>query len=509
MKKSLFIAIFILQGCMVGPNFTPPPQKELSKKDTKYLKSWWRIYHDKNLNRLISLAYRQNLDLKSAGVRILESRALLGVSRGYAFPQLQKVSTNGLIQNAKSQPQSSFTTTAGFDLGWEIDFWGKYARGVESSKAKLFASIASYRDVLVSIIAEVVKNYITYESLRERIIYAKRAIKIQEYVVKITKIQFNSGNVSELDMQQAKSQLYSLKSTLYELKLAKVKAQHSLALLLGVTPNKILKYLNKNTPPDKITTYLKNDKNIIQLDDRYSWRLSLVPIPKLNPNKRFDAKLLSQRPDVKVAEYIAQSKAADIGVAEAKLYPSFSLIGSIGYTNNSLLPYDITVLAGPSFGWNIFQYGRIREYIRLKDAVFEESLIEYNKTLLRAINEVSFALNSYRLHKKELIQNQKALKAAIRAFNISIKQYSDGLVSYQRLLNSIEKLTKYQDQYASIKASVAVDVALLFKALGGGWQISTNKAYLSNDNISNLKSRGYWEKKLKKEQILLPKGWMK
>ena len=167
----------------------------------------------------------------------------------------------------------------------------------------------------------------------------------------------------------------------------------------------------------------------------------------------------------------------------------------------------LSITIGPSFAWNILNYGQIRNQIRLKDARFEESLYTYNKTVLRAVSEVSNALEGYVLTKEQQEQNRKALEATIRAFNLSVIQYNDGLVSYQRLLTTVEKLTATQDRFAVIKGNVALNAVALYKALGGGWQISRGKTYLSKETVERMKARTDWGTMLDGNATILPKGF--
>ena len=506
----------LLGGCAaVGPDFQGPGKVKLPAKWEKnrkqkdpHLARWWKIYQDRNLDRLVNLAWKQNLDLKSAGLRILQARAALGISEGMAFPQLQQLSGSATVSDDNRAAHSVRSTNLGFDLGWEIDFWGKYARGTESAEANLYASLASYNDILVSIIAEVARNYIAYRTAQERIAYARRNIALQEYVVKVTEIQFNSGNVSELDMQQARTQLHSTRGNVYSVELSKIRARNAIALLLGLNPTEVERYLPGHYR-DRLDRHVFKSKGTIQLkeDQKDIFSTSIIPHPRFDPRRPIDAELITRRPDVKVAEYQAHARSAQIGVAKADLYPSFSLFGSISYANTNLSLSKISVVAGPSFAWNILQYGRIRNNIRLQDALFEESLVKYNKTVLSAVHEVSYALDNYRYTLDQLKESEAAIKASVRAFNISMRQYNDGLVSYQRLLNSIESLTRYQDQYARLKGDLATQVALLYKALGGGWQIARGGRYLSEETVRHLKERSDWGKMLEGEQVRLPKGW--
>lgn len=509
------IVSLMLASCQsVGPDFKGVSRAKLpsnwkkSKTKDKNLAKWWRIYNDATLNRLINLAYKQNLDLKSAGLRILQARATLGISQAMTFPQLQKVSGQSIAKKDSNPSPLSFnhSNSMAFDLGWELDLWGKYRRGQEASEANLYATIASYNDILVSVIAEVARNYIAYRTAQERIIYARRNIALQEYVVKVTKIQFNAGNVSELDMQQALTQLHSTRLAVYELELSKIRARDAIAMLLGLNPLEVKRYLPGNYK-DKLSRYLNKQKGTIQIREgkKNIFGVSLIPNPRFDPRRPIDAELITRRPDVKVAEYLAHSKSAQIGIAKSELYPSFSLLGSISYGNTDISTSNISIIAGPSFAWNILQYGRIKNKIRLKDAIFEESLVNYNKTVLKAVSEVSYALDNYRYTLNQLKESEMAIKASVRAFNISMRQYKEGLVSYQRLLNSLEKLTRYQDQYARLNGALATQVALLYKALGGGWQMAKGGRYLSKESIANLKKRTDWGKMLEDSKIRLPK----
>ncbi|MEA3419573.1 MAG: TolC family protein [Campylobacterota bacterium] len=517
------LTILMLSGCAkLGPDFMgignppiPEKWKHNGKRDDKAIAQWWRTFHDPTLNRLIQKAYVQNLDIQSAGLRIAQARAVLGISEGLAFPQAQSIS--GSASSSHTKAVDVATVGLNFDIGWEMDIWGKYARGIESSEANLYASLASYNNIMVSVIAEVARNYINYRTAQERIAYAKRSVLIQERVTKMTEIQFNSGNVSELDMQQARSQLYNTRSAIPSIELTKIKARNAIALLLGtneISVNKILASGSKKYQ-DSTSQYIGQEKQgVMQIKDSSSSLLNIAMIPqaRLNPYNKIDADLITRRPDIKVAEYHVRSNNALIGASIAELYPSFSLFGNIGLNSNNASGSWVSgsnalgVTVGPSFSWNIFQYGRIKNKIRLQDAVFEESLVNYNKSVLSAVAEVSNALQGYILTEKQQTENRKAVDATVRAFNISVVQYNDGLVNYQRLLTTVEKLTSTQDRYAVIKGNLAINVILLYKALGGGWQISKGKSYLSAQTAAKMKKRVDWGRYLDPDMTRLPEG---
>ena len=497
----LSFLLVLLAGCTkLGPDFTPPKAPKLpqelqknNKESAKELAMWWRVFDDATLNALITQATSQNLDIQAASLRILQSRTLLGLADGLQYPQVQNLSGS---YTTTYRGGFHDMTTLGFDIGWEMDIWGKYARGIESAQANLYTSIANYHDIMVSVIAEVARNYIIYQTTQERIEYAKRNIAIQERIVKLTELQYHSGNVSELDMQQARTQLYNTQASLPSLELAKIKAVNALAVLLGTTSDKISAMLQTGTNanrPHQFATYLQTtQKGAIQLldDTKQLTALGYIPLPHIDPYKKIDAALLMQRPDIKAAEYRAHAASAKIGKAQAKLYPSFTLFGTIGINSPSILGENLSVSAGPAFSWDIFHYDRLKNQVRFADARFEESLVKYSKKVLQATRDVSDALHAYISAKEQLQERQKALEATVRAFNISVRQYQDGLVSYQRVLSTVEKLTYTQDLYAQTRGAMATDVILLYKALGGGWQGSDKHSYLSKEHKEAFKKRG-------------------
>jgi outer membrane protein TolC len=509
-------------GCTkLGPDFhgikNPPIPASMHRGTARdaSIVQWWKTFHDPVLNTLVEKAYAQNLDIKSAALRIIQARAVLGISQGMMFPQVQTLS--GKASTTHTGMSDVQTAGVGFDMGWELDLWGKYARGIETSEANLYASVATYDNIMVSVIAEVARGYINYRTAQERLTYAKRNVIIQERVTKMTQIQFNSGNVSELDMQQARSQLYNTRTAIPAVELTKVKARNALALLLGMDAAKVDTLLKRGDikTQEEANRFIGKHRGIIQLKESAQSLTDINIIPKttLDPHYRIDANLLTQRPDIKAAEYLVHANSARIGSAMADLYPSFTIFGNIGYNANNQFGTWINgsdalgVTIGPSFSWNIFNYGRIKNQIRLQDAIFEESLGKYNKSLLSAVSEVSNALSGYILTQQQQSENHKAVEATIRAFNISVVQYNDGLVNYQRLLTTVEKLTTTQDRFATIKGNVALNAVALYKALGGGWQINRGRRYLSKETAERMKARTDWEHYLDANMTVLPKGF--
>ncbi|YCO00905.1 TolC family protein [Vibrio sp. VNB-15] len=517
------LSVLGLSACTtLGPDYVHPEQtalpsnwsveKAAAAQDTEQseqkLQQWWQQFNDPTLNLLVEMASQQNLDLEAAGLRIVQARSLLGISTGLQYPQVQAVSGN--LARAYVNDQGVNNAALSFDAGWEMDVWGKYARGIESAEAGYYASIASYHDIMVTITSEVARNYINYRTFQERILLSRRNIEIQERVMNITQVQFDSGNVTELDVQQAKNQLFNTKAAQPSLEIAMKQSRTALALLLGVLPEEVEGLLKSAGFTQRMTDYENQFKSsgrkpaLSGSDER-----SIVPRPPLLDNK-VDANLVMRRPDLQVSEMQARAQSAQIGVAETALYPSFSLLGSIGI--NSTVPDgssfsfsdSLTMVVGPTFSWNIFQYGRVKNNIRFEDAKFQETLTNYNKKVLQAVNEVTSALEAYDLYLEQKSLRLQSVNSSIRAFNISMTQYENGQISFERLLNSVEKMTRAEDSYATIKGNVANQVVALYKALGGGWEAQTGKPFLSESVAKQMQDRSDWDGLLEEDERVLP-----
>jgi len=515
-RASLCASIFALvTGCtVVGPDYegVPPPalptrwDSAAAAADSKETSAWWLLFEDPVLTDLIERGARQNLSLEAAGLRIVQSRAALGISDSLLYPQQTQV--NGSLSYLYTNEHSFNSAAAGLDVGWELDIWGKYARGIESAEATLYASIASYRDVLVSISAEIARNYINYRTAQERINLSRRNIAIQQRVVDMTQVQFDSGNVSELDVQQAKTQLYATEAALPALDNARMQARNAIAVLLGTRPENIEPLLVLSGEPEKtsldqrITRISRED--VVTAD--YS-KSSVIPQAPA-PDEQINSQLIMRRPDLQVAELLARAQSARIGFSEADLYPQFFLFGSVGLsqtvrTGDSFNGSDaLNAAIGPGLTWNVFQFDRIKDQVRIEDARFQESLASYNQKVLEAIREVTNALDAYRNNVRKSDFDFKAVKASIRAFNISANQYNNGLVSYQRLLSTVEKMTLREDVYAQTRGSMANQVVALYKALGGGWEPFAGQQVLPAATVEQMKSRIDWGDSLQPDTLV-------
>lgn len=481
-----------ITGCsVVGPNFTPPEtnitehwlEAEHSSLSTAVdVKHWWKVFNDPTLEHLIETAYQQNLSLQAAAVRIFEARAQLGIAVGRQYPQSQtiggSVSHNELSENAPNfnpLADSSFNSyQAGFDAGWELDFWGKYRRGIEAADASLLATLANYDDLLVSLTAEVAAAYVQILTFEERLALAKRNEAIQQRSLNITRVRFENGATTELDVTQAEALLYNTKALITSLEVGLRQSKNGLSILLAMPPSDLSELLGEKQAIPSASAEI------------------VVGMP---------AEMLRRRPDVRRAELEAAAQSALIGVAQSELYPSFSLFGSFGFASSStgssdfgdLLKSDsFTATVGPSFSWPIFNYGRIKNNVRVQDARYQQSLINYQNTVLVAVREVEDSMIAFlkALEQTEILEN--SVDASNRSVEISLIQYRDGVTDYSRVLNSQQFLVEQQDSLTASRGEVARSLIATYKALGGGWELRDNRPILPEAIKNEMKQRTDW-----------------
>lgn len=482
------IFIIIHSGCtMLGPNHSLP-ELELPKEwslqkselfqypSTAEQAAWWTILGDQTLNTLIEATDSGNLTLQTAALRILEARAQLGVVQGSVFPQVQEANGDIFSIGSTGPADDRYynSTSIGFDLGWEIDFWGKFRRGIESADANLLAVVADYDDLLVSLRAEVARTYINIRTLDERIRLAKKNAELQEKSLNLVNLQLEAGVVTQLDVLQAQTLLSSTRATIPALEATRITFANSLAVLIGIFPHEIDSILSE---PAGIPTM---DKAIA------------VAIP---------AELLRRRPDIRRQEMQAAAQAAQIGIARAELFPSFTLFGSVGWSANDrgtnslddiFSSNSFSYSFGPSFQWNLFHYGRLKNEVRVQDARYQQTLLAYQNTVLNAAREVEDALGTL---SKTVIQARfllKSIETSQKSTELSMLQYQEGLADYQRVLDATRSLTTKQDQYAQTQGEIATSVVALYKAFGGGWQLKDRASVIPEEMQREMSKRTDW-----------------
>ncbi|HEY5450965.1 MAG TPA: TolC family protein, partial [Polyangia bacterium] len=242
------LGLISLAACAVGPDFKRPEIAAAANwnatdprlaAQTAADALWWKTFNDPTLDRLVDLGYRQNLSLQIAGLRIVEARAQYGVATGRLFPQTQALNANvtaiGLtapLADIIGINRNLLSFQAGFDAAWELDFWGKYRRGVESESAVLLGSMADYQAALVALTAEIAKTYVGIRTSELLIRQAEDNAKVQEESLAIAQARFKNGATSELDPSQATTLLESTRATIPQLRAVLQQQRNALATLL-------------------------------------------------------------------------------------------------------------------------------------------------------------------------------------------------------------------------------------------------------------------------------------
>lgn len=493
---SVLLAVFLLASCKVGPNYTTPKAdvpEQWSKNPSGTNRPpdisaayWWRNFHDPVLDSLVVTACENNLSLQIAGVRILQARAQLNYAIGTLFPQQQAISANlnytrlqdGLVSKIPGVDRNYLADQTIFAATWEVDIWGKYRRGIESDRAVFLGSVASYDDAMVTLIADVASTYINIRTLQEQLEVETRNLGIQQESLRIATARFKLGETSELDMQQAQTQLAQTESQIPLLNQAINQNENGLAVLLGERPDQVGRRLTGPAQLPEIPADIA------------------VGIPH---------DLLRCRPDVRAAGLQAAALSASIGVAKANLYPTLSLSGAFGFSannefNNSLADMfnwqSHALNAGAGLVMPIFNYGRIMNQVRVQDAQFQAAVLNYQNTVLIAEQEVENGLTAFAGQQQALVSLQRAAHSAQRSTDLSMTQYKGGQNDYTTVLTAQQQELSVENAIAIARGNVALGVIAIYRALGSGWEIRGQNDVVSREVKAEMARRTNWGRML-------------
>jgi NodT family efflux transporter outer membrane factor (OMF) lipoprotein len=498
MALATLVAI-LTTGCMVGPEYQPPATEVAetwSLTDSPVLsgdpadpKDWWSSFGDPVLDKLVEQAWAGNLTLKTAGMRILQARAERGISVGNFFPQTQDVfgSAQRIRNGRSSGPDIKAKVPAGgaapkvsvgrsFDdysfgaqVGWELDFWGRFRRAIEASDAELESAHLDYGDTSVLLTSELASAYISLRTFQARREVAISNTQVRQNGYDLAQAVFQSGGASELDTDQALVQLREAEASIPLFDAAIRQTENQIAILLGM-------------PPSDMSWILADNRGIPEPPETLS-----IGVP---------ADLLRRRADVRQAEREAAAQCARIGIAEADFYPSLSLFGDIGYETNS--SSDLTGnnnqfgTYGAGFSWKILNYGRISNNVRVQDALFQESIFTYQNSVLQAAGEVENAGVAYLMDRERTPILLESVEAAQRAVDISTTQYQQGAITFTRVLDSQGFLFNQEDQLAINRGDVILDLVNLYRSLGGGWEERRDLPWVDPETMSEMSERTDW-----------------
>jgi NodT family efflux transporter outer membrane factor (OMF) lipoprotein len=489
-----------LGGCVtVGPDFhpqhegwadhwnSPAIEQATSQQAQPDASQWWQVFADQNLERLMAEADAHNADVKLAGLRVLEARAQLGIAQSGRYPQVQQIGGDALYTKSKHSGQGGANSSGswqygiGFDIGWELDFWGRFRRAIEAADAAYFASQANREAVLVLLHAQVADTYYTMRTAEARLRIARDNAALQKRSYEITERLFKSGETDELDLVQAKTQYLSTLSTIPDFESQITLAQHALSSLIGRPPGPLPEL---DEQPGK--------EGVIPIVDR----ALLQDVP---------ANLLLRRPDVRAAELQMASQSALIGVAKADLYPTVTLLGTLAWsasstsgTPSSLLsasevagsPSKLALAVGPSVTWNIFDHGRIVNNVRVQDARLQQLVVVYQNTVRQAAREADDAATALiaALQRDGILRD--AEQAAGRSLTLANTIYREGYSDFQRVLDAQRALAAQQDAYIVNRSNAVGSLIALYKAVGGGWY--TEQPLIDPATREQMQQRTHW-----------------
>jgi outer membrane protein, multidrug efflux system len=466
MKWLACIVLVVLAGCVVGPDYkkpaTPPVvawseplESGLTNREPPTVQ-WWRVFHDTNLDSLIGRAVKSNHILRQAEAAVRQARATITIARANYWPNVDatggysrnRSSQNGLFNPPNTSPNYNMYQ-AGFDSSWELDLFGGTHRGVEAAKASEQAVEFGRDDVLVSLLAEVALNYVEVRGYQQRIAIALDNIRGEQDALEITQSRFQGGMASDLDVSQAEAVKAATEATVPALETSLETSIHHLGTLLGQPPGALSRELSAPAP---------------------------LPAPPLEIPVGLPSDLLLRRPDIRQSERQLAAATAQIGVAKAALFPTFSLTGNAGLESVSagdfLTGASKAWSVGPTASWRIFDAGSIRANIRVQNAIQEQALESYETTVLSAFEDAENTLAAYAKELKRFVALQEDVRANRRALELSTELYSKGLNDFLSVVIAETALYNAEDQLAQSQIAITTDVIALYKAIGGGWEVS-------------------------------------
>ncbi len=464
-------------GFKVGPNYSRPAAPVASqwidyanprvRGDENQLCEWWTVFNDATLNRLMQTAYQQNLTLRVAGARILEARAQLGIAQGNLFPQSQSAFadyTRVKLSDKVANPAPAIWFSdwdAGLAASWELDFWGRFRRAVEAADAELDASVEDYDDVLVVLLSDVAANYVQYRTFEQRLAYARANVDVQRRSVQLATDKFQGGATTERDQRQAEQVLAQTEALIPTLEIGKRQAANRLCVLLGM-------------PPTDMDTILGKGAG--------------VPVTPSEVIVGVPADLIRRRPDVRRAERQVAAQCARIGIAVSDFYPHVSLVGTIGVEAEQFgdlfkTPGSMIGSIGPGIHWDILNYGRLVNNVRVQDARFQALAYAYQDRVLTAGREAEDAMVVFLRSQEQTRYLNDSVTAAARTVDITREQYTQGEVDFTPVFLFESILTQQQDQLAASQGEIALGLIAVYRALGGGWQIRLDGATNGSDII--------------------------
>jgi len=498
------LAATILSGCTVGPDFKSPDtaspaswfsftsrQPDTTKQapvnpsatvTAPIEAAWWGVFKDPELSALEGRVSAENLDVRVAAIRLSESRQQRNIIAADQMPTIngnanytrEKPSAKGIFSaltggaaSSGSNPATTASGTGGvaggipgasllqpfnlysygFDASWELDLWGRVRREMESAKASVDASEQARRAALVSVLAELARDYVQLRGIQASADITRQNLATARDSLHLTQDRFNGGLTTQLDVENARAQVATTEAQLPQLEQQQDAAINAISLLLGEAPGALRGELAAARP--------------------------VPPVPPVVP-VGLPSDLLRRRPDIAQAEAQLHASTADIGVAVADFYPRIALSGSLSL--QALQFKDVGSWAarqyalGPTLTLPLFEGGRLRGTLDLRQAQQQEAYINYQKTVLQGFHDVANAMDAYEAEQRRRAQLQIAVSAAGNALNLSKQRYTQGVADFLQVLDAQRTLLGAQQQLADSTTTVSTNLVAIYKALGGGWE---------------------------------------
>ncbi len=461
--------VVLVGGCEVGPNYQPPvarapvawssPVANGLTDGASAASSWWTSFKDAELDSLILRAASSNLDLRVSEARLRQARAVRQGSAADILPTLDSSASYARARQSQNQPLIGALPLppnfpfeysdykAGFDASWEIDLFGGKRRALEAATAEWVGANEARNDVMVTLLAEVARNYVELRGGQLRLEIARRDLKLQEEALELARFRFQTGVTSELEVTRSAALLADVRATIPPLDTGLRAAMYAIAVLLGQEPCELVAELS---PP--------------------------MPLPPTPPEVPIGlpADLLRRRPDVRRAERQLAAETARIGSAKSDWFPKLSLTGDVGSESVSLSksfePGSLFWSVGPSLQWRALDFGRVRAQVRAQTAVQEAALATYEKVVLISLQEAENAVMTYAQEQNRHRALADEVGENRRSLDMAVSLYAEGRVNFLDVLDVRRSLYQSDDLLAVSDQAVSLDLIALYKALGGGWQ---------------------------------------
>ena len=450
-------------ACTVGPDYKPPqvaqpqdfrnhigPAEATSFADVP----WWQVFNDRSLQTLITEGLNNNYDLAIAASRIEQARALVGVARSEGLPQIGYEGGVGVEKTFSSQPDGFgtakfFGVRGALNFAWEIDLWGRIKRSTEAARANLFTQEEIRRGVMLTLVSDIASGYFRLLSLDRELAIANESNATYKKTLDLFTARYEGGKDSRLPVERTEAAYKASNARVADLNREIAQQENALSILVGGYPQPITRGVT----------------------------LTEQTMPTMPVGQTTD--LLRRRPDIRAAEQDMIRANAEVGVAVANFYPRIglgALFGGIHVDPENCVSGGFSFWqVGASLLGPIFTGGRLKSIYEQRKAFWDESVAQYRKTIQIAFRETSDAL----VAQQTLVGRRSALEAQVAALrksaDLALARYDAGRSSYFEVLEAQQQLFPAEDELAQTQQSQLQAMVDLYKALGGGWNLTNDQ----------------------------------